>query len=286
MTTLSKTQYLVSLDAEKTILLLRSRRLPKKKATSQARPKRSNPCHYGLLSKNVLRMGTSSQWSYLGRMLVNEPLSLKRKELKMAEASKSVAEKKATNVVAFDFATLKQDVGKGNENVGKEDLALPFLKILSGVDPMLDKLEDARKGDIYNSVTEASYSGKEGIVIVPVAYQREFLRWAPRGQGSGAPTVYKTRAECPDVKRSEDDNKEYCTDGSGDYIEETHQHFVLVIGAEGKGETALIPMKSTQLKKSRKFNSMIMAQSEKDRFARLAYKSSENTLSECKERGS
>ena len=81
----------------------------------------------------------------MGRMLVNEPLLLKRKELKMAEASKSVAEKKATNVVAFDFASLKQDVGKGNENVGKEDLALPFLKILSGVDPMLDKLEDAKK---------------------------------------------------------------------------------------------------------------------------------------------
>ena len=149
----------------------------------------------------------------------------------MAEASKAVAEKKATEVAAFDFAQLQKDAGKGNENVGKDDLALPFIKILSGVDPMMDKL-DGKKGDIYNSVTEALYSGKEGIVVVPVAYQREFLRWAPRGQGSGAPTVYKTRAECPDVKRSEDDNKEYCTDGSGDYIEETHQHFVLVIGAE------------------------------------------------------
>ena len=64
---------------------------------------------------------------------------------------------------------------------------------------MMDKL-DGKKGDIYNSVTEALYSGKEGITVVPVAYQREFLRWAPRGQGSGAPTVYKTRAECPEVK--------------------------------------------------------------------------------------
>ena len=162
----------------------------------------------------------------------------------MAEASKAVAEKKATEVAAFDFAQLQKDAGKGNENVGKDDLALPFIKILSGIDPMMDKL-DGKKGDIYNSVTEALYSGKDGIVIVPVAYQREFLRWAPRGQGSGAPTVYKTRAECPAVKRSEDDNKEYCTDGSGDYIEETHQHFVLVIGEDGKGETALIPMKST-----------------------------------------
>ena len=204
----------------------------------------------------------------------------------MAEASKSVAEKKATNVVAFDFASLKQDVGKGNENVGKEDLALPFLKILSGVDPMLDKLEDARKGDIYNSVTEASYSGKNGIVIVPVAYQREFLRWAPRGQGSGAPTVYKTKQECPKTTRNEDDNKDYVDDGSGDYIEETHQHFVLMLGEDGTAETALIPMKSTQLKKSRKFNSMIMAQCQKDGFARFAYKFRLKTLAEKNDKGS
>ena len=150
---------------------------------------------------------------------------------------------------------------------------------------MMDKL-DGKKGDIYNSVTEALYSGKEGITVVPVAYQREYLRWAPRGQGSGAPTVYKTRAECPEVKRSEDDNKEYCTDGSGDYIEETHQHFVLVIGEDGKGETALIPMKSTQLKKSRKFNSMIMAQCDRDGFARFAYKFRFKTLAEQNDKGS
>jgi len=80
----------------------------------------------------------------------------------MAEASKAVAEKKATEVAAFDFAQLQKDAGKGNENVGKDDLALPFIKILSGVDPMMDKL-DGKKGDIYNSVTEALYSGKEGI---------------------------------------------------------------------------------------------------------------------------
>ena len=203
----------------------------------------------------------------------------------MAEASKAVAEKKATEVAAFDFAQLQKDAGKGNENVGKDDLALPFIKILSGVDPMMDKL-DGKKGDIYNSVTEALYSGKEGITVVPVAYQREFLRWAPRGQGSGAPTVYKTRAECPEVKRSEDDNKEYCTDDSGDYIEETHQHFVLVIGKDGKGETALIPMKSTQLKKSRKFNSMIMAQCDRDGFARFAYKFRFKTLAEQNDKGS
>ena len=52
-------------------------------------------------------------------------------------------------------------------------------------------------------------------------------------------------------------------DGSGHYIEETAQHFVLLINEDGAIETALIAMKSTQLKKSRKWNSMMMSRSVK-----------------------
>ena len=61
----------------------------------------------------------------------------------------------------------------------------------------------------------------------------------------------------PQTERSAEDNKEYVQDGSGQYIEETHQHFVIVLHDDGSAETALIAMKSTQLKKSRKWNSMI-----------------------------
>ena len=57
---------------------------------------------------------------------------------------------------------------------------------------MMDKL-DGKKGDIYNSVTEALYSGKDGIVVVPVAYLLELLGWAPSGHGSGAHTVTRHR---------------------------------------------------------------------------------------------
>jgi hypothetical protein len=45
--------------------------------------------------------------------------------------------------------------------------------------------------------------------------------------------------------------------GNGSYLEETHQHFVLILEEDGTATTALIPMKSTQLKKSRKWNSMV-----------------------------
>ena len=105
-------------------------------------------------------------------------------------ASKEVSKKNDSNVIQLDASIFEADAGKGLENVGQEDLALPFIKILSGLDPVLDDLEEARKGDIYNTVTNQIYKGKEGIKVVPCTYQRRFIEWAPRGSGTGAPFKY------------------------------------------------------------------------------------------------
>ncbi len=159
---------------------------------------------------------------------------------------------------------MEMDAGAGMDNMGTEDLALPFLKILSGLDPVLDENEDARKGDIYNTVTSTPYKGKAGVRVVPCAYQRRFIQWSPRGSGNGAPiAIFDPSQERPKTERSPDDNKEYVVGGDGSYIEETHQHFVLLLKEDGTMETALIAMKSTQLKKSRKWNSMMASRTVK-----------------------
>jgi hypothetical protein len=188
-------------------------------------------------------------------------VQLLNEENKMTQA-KEVAKKESTAMAEFDPLMFEADAGQGMENMGQEDLALPFLKVLSGNDPILDENEVARKGDIYNTVTGTVYKGKEGIRVIPCAYQRRFIQWAPRGMGSGAPTaIYEPGDVRPETARSGDDNKDYVADGSGEYIEETHQHFVVLVGEDGAFETALIAMKSTQLKKSRKWNSMMASRS-------------------------
>ena len=173
--------------------------------------------------------------------------------------SKAVAKKETGGaVMEFDPTMFEQDAGSGNENISQDDLALPFLKIISGLDPLLDENEDLRKGDIYNTVTGDIYKGKEGVRVIPCAYQRRFIEWAPRGTGSGAPVnIYSPDEERPRTERSRDDNREYVVGGNGTYIEDTQQHFVLVLNDDGTAQPALIAMKSTQLKKGRKWNSMI-----------------------------
>ena len=81
-------------------------------------------------------------------------------------AGKEVATKRKTDVAAFDMSIFEEDAGVGNENITQDDLALPFLKILSGLDPLLDELEDARKGDIYNTVTGELFAGKDGVKVL------------------------------------------------------------------------------------------------------------------------
>ncbi len=81
----------------------------------------------------------------------------------------AVTKTKQADVAVFDTSMFEQDAGAGNQNVGSEDLALPFLKLLSGLDSLLDTHETARKGDIYNTVTGAVISGKEGLSVIPCA---------------------------------------------------------------------------------------------------------------------
>ena len=171
-----------------------------------------------------------------------------------------VAEKKESNVVAFDASVFEEDAGIGLGQLGQEDVALPFLKVLSRQDPILDDLDNAKAGDIYNTVTGQVWKGKEGISVVPCVYQRRYIELAPRGTGTGAPiNIFTPDDDRPRTERSSEDNREYVVDGQGSYLEETHQHFIVIVGDDGSMETALIAMKSTQLKKSRKWNSMVQS---------------------------
>ena len=173
----------------------------------------------------------------------------------MANAVKTKGDGK---VATLNMEMFEQDAGAGLDNLGTEDLALPFLKVLSKQSDALDEIDGAKAGDILNTVTNTLYKGK--VRVVPCAYQRRFIQWQPRGTGSGAPvSIYNPTDDMPETSRSTKDNKEYLTDGSGDYLEQTCQWYVKVIEEDGTASNALIALKSTQLKKSRKWMSMIMS---------------------------
>ena len=167
-----------------------------------------------------------------------------------------VAEKKSAGLPANMF---EDDAAKGLGAIGQEDLALPFLKILGQLSPEVNKrdgkyVEGAEPGMIYNSVSGELYDGVKGIDVIPCFYKLEYIEWKDRGEGPGAPVaIYDSSSDIMSKTKPDANYKDRLPNGN--YIEKTASHFVIVSG--DSPSTALISMKSTQLKISRKWNSMM-----------------------------
>ena len=167
-----------------------------------------------------------------------------------------VAEKKSAGLPSNMF---EGDAAKGLGTIGQEDLALPFLKILGQLSPEVNKrdgkyVEGAEPGMIFNSVSGELYDGVKGIDVIPCFYKLEYIEWKDRGEGPGAPVaIYDSSSDIMSKTKPDANYKDRLPNGN--YIEKTASHFVIVSG--DSPSTALISMKSTQLKISRKWNSMM-----------------------------
>ena len=158
----------------------------------------------------------------------------------------------ATNV-------FEADAGQGIANIKQEDLALPFLKVLGQLSPEVNTrdakyVKGAQPGMIINTVTAELSDGEKGIEVLPVYYKRQYIEWQDRGESKGAPVnIYDAGDDIPKTTRDKG-NKDRLANGN--YLENTVSHFVILLGKTPT--TALISMKATQLKISRKWNSMMM----------------------------
>ena len=167
-----------------------------------------------------------------------------------------VTEKKSAPLPANVF---EEDAAKGLGNIGAQDLALPFLKILGQLSPEVNKrdgkyVEGAEPGMIYNSVSGDLYDGAKGINVIPAFYKLEYVEWKDRGEGSGGPVaVHDSSSDIMSQTKADANFKDRLPNGN--YVEKTASHFVIITG--DSPTTALISMKSTQLKISRKWNSMM-----------------------------
>ena len=149
------------------------------------------------------------------------------------------------------------DANQGAQNISQEDLALPFLKILGQLSPEVNKrdgkyVEGAEPGKIINTVTNELY---DSLQVIPCHYKRQYIEWQDRGTSSGAPVaIHEANSDIISQTTRGKDYKDRLPNGN--YLDNTANHFVLILG--DSPQTALISMKSTQLKVSRKWNSMMM----------------------------
>ena len=180
----------------------------------------------------------------------------------MNEETRDVAKQESGSLATLDFVS---DSGMGLENVDKQDLALPFLKLLqSGSDETKKKhakyVEGAEAGMFYNTVTKKLYNGEQGIEVIPEYYKMTYPEWAPFEKREGRP-IHNDRGPGIMSKVTQNDRNKDMLD-NGNEIIKTANHFVIINGE--RPEKALMTMKSTQLKVSRQWNSLMENEVEVD----------------------
>ena len=187
----------------------------------------------------------------------------------MNMADTDVAKKGETGVSSLNFGS---DVGKGTEGADKDSFAIPFLRVLQSNSPQVNEargeyIKDAKAGMLFNTATRELFDGKEGVVILPCAFQRRFIQWAPRGSDGGFEGEH-TQEEVAKLEEAglavELERRLYVVEKPGetphekknDRLQDTRSHFVIVETADGFGQ-ALLALSGTQIKKSKQLMSMI-----------------------------
>ncbi len=178
-------------------------------------------------------------------------------------------------VAADDAIDFGADAGAGMEGAGAEAFAIPFLKVLQTNSPEVDEsharfMKEARPGMLLNTVTGDLFDGKTGVEFVPCAYQRRFLKWAPRGsstQSFRGDMLPEQVAELRDQnKLIEHEGRLFFPLEDGrvdekrcDRVSDTRSHFGLVL-KEGVPSQVLLSLTSTQIKKSKLLMSLLQQQ--------------------------
>lgn len=177
----------------------------------------------------------------------------------------------ATTAEDIDYAA---DAGAGLQDADSDSYAIPFLICLQKSSPQVDEasgdaVEGAKPGMFFNTVSRKLYSGKDGVMIIPCAYRRVFIRWGGR-ESRNKGFKGELSADAVTLKRESGEIQElnggfYFPDADGsineklsDRVSDTRNHYVMVVDGEtGEASEVLLSLTSTQIKKSKALNSML-----------------------------
>lgn len=175
--------------------------------------------------------------------------------------STAVAKKQNTEVSTEVLDDIFDHAGEGAA-FDSSEMQIPFVRVLQALSPQLNKkkpeyIEGASQGDLFNTVTAQHWGGDEGIVVIPCFQTTKYLEFVPRDLGGGF------KGEIPSTSPSlqqttRQGSKEILPNGNE--LVKSDQHFCLVVEPDGTFQPAVIDMKSTQLKVSRRWKTQIAMQ--------------------------
>ena len=169
--------------------------------------------------------------------------------------------KKSNTNVSNILDDILETAGEGVDYETSE-LQIPFIRVIQALSPQIKKsdaafIKGAEQGDLFNTVTGEVWKGEEGINVIPCYQETKHLEFTPRDQGGGF--VGELPAGDPNIlKTTRQGAKE--TLPSGNELVKSDQHYCMVLNKDGSAQPAIVDMKSTQLKISRRWKTQIAMQ--------------------------
>ena len=165
---------------------------------------------------------------------------------------------KKADAGALATINLRGDSRKGAEEIKKDDISTPILKILHQLSPECNQrdpkyVEGSKPGMIYASSLGTLIDGeKDGIDIIVAHAQTRYPEWQERGDSASAPVG--THMQIP-ADAVEEKNGRYRLP-NGNYVEKTAYFYVIVV-IDGEFRPAVITMRSSNLSPARELNNLI-----------------------------
>jgi hypothetical protein len=167
-------------------------------------------------------------------------------------------EKEVMNSSDMDLmAQMSADTEEYQDDTSVDDLQIPRIKILQALTPEVTKgnpkcVKGAEVGDLFNTLTEECFRGDKGFFFVPIKRRTVYLAW------KSDRTLVKNYGEDDTAFRSaatNDKGKQVLPDGTE--IVKTYESLGFIVDSENKISEAMISMSKTQIKKMKKFNTLI-----------------------------
>lgn len=161
-------------------------------------------------------------------------------------------------------AYIKQGQGRGSENVGSQDIQIPRIDIIQALSPQHQKnkpeyIEGAEIGMLFNTLTRDLYP--EGVTVVPVYYDKQFIVWKDQKKGGGFKGAFS---------KDQQSEAEALASELGEDFEcvETPTQICILVDDDGNPvHEVSIPMAKSKMKINKQWNSLIRLQGG-DRFSR------------------
>lgn len=160
--------------------------------------------------------------------------------------------------VVGDF---EQHANEGFESADIDSYAIPFLTVLQSGSPQAKRSEGAyipgaAEGMLLDTVENTLYDpSQEPVLVVPVYFRRAYVEWKTREKGGGYVQEHPVTTMLAQQTQRDDKNRDILPNGN--QLVDTRYHYVLMLDPEGFPRPYVITMSSTQIKRSKRWMSVM-----------------------------